>query len=177
MSGRLVVKRYARALFEISRETEETGEIRSDMDYIESLVLKNPEIRDYCLARHARRNNERVFVSEAFLPFVSDFTAKTLELLVENGRLDAIPYLPEAFREQEDSVSETIPLEIESAAPLSPELMQDLEKRMQKKLGKTLRTRNIVKPEILGGIRLVWNNTMMDLSLQGRLKKMKRLLR
>ncbi len=177
MSGQIVVKRYARALFEASREQGRIEDVRDDMNFITSLLSEAPQIREYCLARHTSRNNEWDFVSSAFLPYISEITGRTLEALVRNGRLGGIPFLPDAFQEQEDRESCTLPLRIESVQPLSREILGLLEEKMHGKTGRRLRMENSLKPEILGGIRIIWDNRMMDLSLQGRLKKMKRLLK
>ena len=177
MSGMMVVKRYARALFEAARDMGVLEEVRSDMEFITSLMEETPEIRRYCLTPHTNRQKEQTFARTAFLPYVSKTTGRMLEILCENGRIQALPFLPEAFQEIEDRDAGITPLLIESVQELSPDILKRIEENMRQRINGNIRSRLSITPSLLGGVRLTWNNRALDMSLRGRLRKMKTLLK
>ena len=177
MSGIRVVKRYARALLDAASEQEKLDEVREDLVFISSLLSGAPEIRNFCLAARKDMLKERDFINSAFIPYVGSLTARTLELIVDNGRLSAVPLLPEAFIEQEDHVSGTVHLVIEAVKRMPDEQIQEIITRMEKRTGSRIRPEILITPSLIGGLRLTWQNRTIDMSLDGRLKKLKTLLK
>ena len=176
MSGITVVKRYARALFETGKEAGVLDEIRKDMEFLEGLLNDAPEIRRFCLESHSNRKKEFIFVQNAFLPYVSQYTARMLEAACENDRLSAVPYIPEAYREQEERDMGIVSLDIETVDELSEENLRMIEDKMSDRINKKVQSRVRLNPALIGGIRVSWENRTIDLSLRGRLNKMKSLL-
>jgi F-type H+-transporting ATPase subunit delta len=176
MSGRLVVKRYARALYEAAMDAGKLEEIRKDMAFIENVLTEAPEIKAFCLESRGNRQKEKLFVTTAFIPYVGTHTARMLEILSENSRLAAIPYIPMAYSVYEDSLNGIIPLEIESAGELEEETREAIELKIGQRLSKKCRTTVRIKKLLIGGFTISWNNRMIDMSLKGRLNKMRRLL-
>lgn len=177
MSGRLVVRRYALALYEAAKETGQLGEVREDMDFIQNLMDEAPEIRKFCLESEGKGTKEAIFVETAFAPYVGPGTGRALNLLRENGRLAAIPFLPEAFLDAEDRDLGRFSLLIESAFPLARETADAIAIKMKDRTGRDCRRNFTVVPGLIRGFRISWENRMIDLSLRGRFKKMKRLLK
>ncbi len=176
MSGVKVVRRYARALYESSSESGKLTEAKSDMDFIGKLVSEVPEIRSFCMNQHSR-NSEREFIDTAFRPYVSEATSRMMDVLCENGRLAAIPFLPEAFSSQEDIENGLTPLIIETANQLSEETVAEIEKKMSARIGSKIRSELRINKALIGGFRLTWQNRRIDMSLKGRLKTLKTLLK
>lgn len=176
MSGVKVVRRYARALYESSAETGKLTEAKADMAFIGKLVSEVPEIRSFCMNQHSR-NSEREFVNTAFKPYVSEVTSRMMDVLCENGRLAAIPLLPEAFKAQEDIENGLTPLIIETVNQLSEDTVSEIEKKMSARTGGKVRSDIRINKSLIGGFRLTWQNRRIDMSLKGRLKTLKTLLK
>ncbi len=173
----LIVKRYARALFESARESGNLESVKADIEFLEQLLESAPEIRAYCLKSHRDLQKEQEFVKTAFIPYVSSLTGRMLALMGENGRLGGIPFLAEAFAMEEAEASETRLLEIEAPRELSSRELQDIEEKMRKRTGGEILSRMVINPSLLGGIRLTWENRTLDLSLKGRIQALKTKLR
>ncbi len=176
MSGVKVVRRYARALYESSAEEGILDVAKSDMEFIAKLVSEVPEIRSFCMNRHSI-NSEREFINTAINPYVSEATSRLMDAICENGRLSAIPFLPEAFRSQEDIENGLTPLIIETVNQLSEETVSEIEKKMSARTGKKIRSEIRINKGLIGGFRLTWQNRRIDISLKGRLKTLKTLLK
>ena len=176
MSGRLVVKRYARALYEAAEESAVLDDVVSDIEFMDGL-MEEEQIRGYCLRGNLSRENIREFTDTAFKPYISGLSFRLLESLCDNGRLSALPFLPEAFRDQADHASGTAVLTIETAEELSPDLADEITKRISKRAGVSIRSEIKLNRALSGGISLTWLNRNIDMSLRGRLRKMRTLLK
>src|SRR6185369_8418368 len=93
--------------------------------------------------------------------------------VVENGRLAALPEIAAQFNALVKSRSGTSDATIESAFPIDgaqlPQVVAALERRFGRKLNATV----VVDPELIGGIRVVVGDEVLDTSVRARLEKMR----
>ncbi|MBE7420528.1 MAG: F0F1 ATP synthase subunit delta [Ideonella sp.] len=96
-----------------------------------------------------------------------------LRTVVDNGRLAALPEIAAQFNALVKSRSGTSDATIESAFPIDaaqlPQVVAALEKRFARKLNATV----VVEPGLIGGIRVVVGDEVLDTSVRGRLEKMR----
>jgi len=99
--------------------------------------------------------------------------ANLLRTVVDNGRLAALPEIATQFNALVKSRSGVSDATIESAFPIDagqlPQVVAVLEKRFDRKLNATV----VVDPELIGGIRVVVGDEVLDTSVRARLEKMK----
>ena len=177
MSGRLVVKRYVHALFDAAVEASVLDEVKGDIVILAKILAEAPQIRDYCLSPHNNRSDEKEFVDTAFIPYIHDFTGRMILTLCENGRLAGIPFIPAAFSEMLETKGDTISAVLESAAELPPETLNEIISRLEIQSGKKVRMEARILPKLIGGFRITRQNRILDLSVSGRIKKLRRLLK
>ncbi len=173
MKGLFVVKRYARALFEVSRDNNRLGDLKEDAAVLNRLFTEASEIRRYCLNPSDSREKNRILIDTAFLPYLGEYTAKTVETLFQNGRLEALPYLADALREEMDRNAGITTVIIESAAEQNEEDRDRIVGRLEKRIGGGIRPEWRIRPELLGGMTFQWNNRFLDMSLRGRVNHLK----
>ncbi|MDD5240633.1 MAG: F0F1 ATP synthase subunit delta [Sulfuricella sp.] len=95
-----------------------------------------------------------------------------VSLLLENGRLTLLPVVCEMYeqlRAQHGGVMET---EIVSAYPLSDAEKQDLVRRLESKYKRKVEATVTLDPELIGGIRIVAGDVVIDASVRGQLQNM-----
>ncbi len=177
MSGRLVVKRYVHALFDAAAEASVLDEVKADIAILSKIFSEAPQIRDYCLSLHNSRSDEKTFVETAFVPYIHDFTGRMILTLCENGRLAGIPFIPAAFTELLELKGDTIIAVLESAAELPSETMSEIISRLEIQSGKKVRLEARILPKLIGGFRITRQNRILDLSISGRIKKLRMLLK
>ena len=173
MSGRAVVLRYAKALYEVASEKRLIGTVAEDLLTIKEIMGQAGAIRAYCLKLHANRAREMLFVDTAFIPYVSPTTGAMLKIAVRNGRLAALPYLAEAFQQIRDAASGTTEVIFESARVTEENQQRVVKAKMEARLGQKIRLNSVVAPGLLGGFRILWNNRLIDMSAAGRLKRLR----
>lgn len=96
-----------------------------------------------------------------------------LRTVLDNGRLEALPEIAAQLRalvNAESGVSDAV---VYSAFPIEgaqlAEVMVTLEKRFSRKLNASV----VVQPELIGGIRVVVADEVLDTSVKARLEQMK----
>ncbi len=173
MRGHYVIRRYARALYEVCRERSALKELEKDMAVLNRLFDEAPDIRRFCLSPSDSPRKNRILLETAFLPYLSEYTARGVEALFRNNRLEALPWLAEALREEFDRAGDITEVVIESAAEQDDPSRDLIAGQLKKRLGAGIRPVWRIRPELLGGVTFQWNNLFLDLSLRGRLNQLK----
>jgi F-type H+-transporting ATPase subunit delta len=176
MSGTHLAIRYAEALYEVAEENGALAAATADMEFIENLLSETPEIKNYCRLKRSGGRQEREFIEIAFSPYVSEFTENMLITAAANGRLAAIPLMPQAFAKIGEKKSGIIKLVLETAHPPSDELIEIVKRRMSKRTDKKIEIEKKLSPDLLGGFRIWYEGRLIDSSVTGRLTRMRRLL-
>lgn len=96
-----------------------------------------------------------------------------LRTVVENGRLRALPEIAMQFNALVKSRSGTSDATIESAFPIDGTQLPQVLAALEKRFGRKLNANVVVDPELIGGIRVVVGDEVLDTSVKARLEQMK----
>jgi F-type H+-transporting ATPase subunit delta len=103
----------------------------------------------------------------------SDATKNLLRAVIDNGRLSALPEIATQFQALVDAKSGSSQATIESAFPIDASQLADVKAAMERRFGKKLEAHVVVKPELIGGVRVVVGDEVLDTSIRARLEQMK----
>jgi F-type H+-transporting ATPase subunit delta len=92
-----------------------------------------------------------------------------LRAVIDNGRLAALPEIASQFQALVDTRSGTSQATIESAFPISDAQVAEVKAAMEKRFGRKLEARVIVVPELIGGVRVVVGDEVLDTSIKAAL--------
>src|SRR5690606_4159326 len=96
-----------------------------------------------------------------------------IELLIENNRILVLPQVAEQFELLKNELEGTALAEISSAFPLSDDQVQQLVAGLEKKFGLKLKPVVTVDSELIGGVRVVVGDQVLDTSVQAQLARMR----
>jgi F-type H+-transporting ATPase subunit delta len=102
--------------------------------------------------------------------------ANLLRTVVDNGRLAALPEIAAQFNALVKSRSGTSDATIESAYPIDAAQLPQVVATLEKRFGRKLNASVVVDPELIGGIRVVVGDEVLDTSVRARLEKMRQAL-
>lgn len=95
-----------------------------------------------------------------------------LKLVVDNGRLAALPEVARQFRVMKNAAEGQADCLIESALPLSDEQVRDLLWSLSRKFGLKLIPQVKIDPDLIGGVRVSVGDHVLDDTVKARLAQM-----
>jgi F-type H+-transporting ATPase subunit delta len=96
-----------------------------------------------------------------------------LRAVLENGRLAALPEIAAQLHRLVGARSGVSDATIESAFPIEGASLTDVVATLEKRFARKLNATVTVKPELIGGIRVVVGDEVLDTSVAARLQQMK----
>ena len=166
-----IARPYAEALFEVAAN----GDLALATQQLDAVagVAADPQLRQF--ADDPKAQPEQVYgVIAGVLPGpLLQHVANLLKTVIENGRLAALPEIAAQFHALVNARSGVSDATIYSAFPIDaaqlPEVVASLEKRFARKLNPSV----VVDPALIGGIRVVVGDEVLDTSVAARLEQMK----
>lgn len=136
-------------------------------------VAGHPDMRQ--LADNPKVTGKQVLevITGAAKTALSDKVTNLLRTVVENGRLAALPEIAVQFNALVKSRSGTSDATIESAFAIDGAQLPGVVAALEKRFGRKLNANVVVDPELIGGIRAVVGDEVLDTSVRGRLEKMR----
>ena len=104
---------------------------------------------------------------------VGDSAKNLLRTVIDNGRLNALPEIAAQFHALVNARSGVSDAVIESAFPIDGAALADVVATLEKRFGRKLNASVVVKPELIGGIRVAVGDEVLDTSVSARLEQMK----
>ncbi len=162
---------YAEALFQVAQK----GDLKQASTELDALaaVAANPQLRQFADA--PQTGGAQVFDVIASVAGVSlsDASKNLLRTVIDNGRVSVLPEIAAQFHALVGERSGVADAVIHSAFAIEPAALADLigtlEKRFKRKLSATVQ----LQPELIGGVRVVVGDEVLDTSVKARLAQMK----
>ena len=96
-----------------------------------------------------------------------------LRAVIDNGRINVLPEIASQFHALKNAVSGSSDAVVFSAFPLDAAALADLAVTLEKRFGKKLNLKVELLPELIGGVRVVVGDEVLDTSVKARLEQMK----
>ena len=96
-----------------------------------------------------------------------------LRTVIENGRLGALPAMAEQYRALKNAQGGSADAVVYSAFPIDSAALPDLAATLEKRFARKLNLSVELQPELIGGIRVVVGDEVLDSSVKARLEQMK----
>ncbi len=96
-----------------------------------------------------------------------------LRAVIDNGRLAALPEIATQFQALVDAKSGTSQATVESAFPIDASQLAEVKATMERRFLRNLDVHVVVKPELIGGVRVIVGDEVLDTSIRARLEQMK----
>jgi F-type H+-transporting ATPase subunit delta len=96
-----------------------------------------------------------------------------LRTVIENGRLAALPEIAAQFRALKNAQSGSADAVVYSAFPIPAPALADVAGVLEQRFGRKLNVTVQEDPSLIGGIRVVVGDEVLDTSVKARLEQMK----
>ena len=170
-----VAQRYAKALFDISVETNQLEVVKSDLDKIAG--LKNSELDMFLSSPVIKPENKTAVFESIFSKHVSKLTVSFFKLVFSKGRSIAIAEIMEVFLGMYRKSMGIQVVEMTTAVPISLELKQSILKSLNDinmLNDKKIELKEKLDESIIGGMVLQIEDKLFDASIKHDLQHIKR---
>ena len=96
-----------------------------------------------------------------------------LRIVIENGRLSALPEIASQFRSLKNAAGGTTDAVVFSAFPMDEQALSEVAAALEQRFGRKLDVKVELDPSLIGGIRAVVGDEVLDTSVKARLEQMK----
>jgi F-type H+-transporting ATPase subunit delta len=96
-----------------------------------------------------------------------------LGAVIDNGRLAALPEIATQFHALVNASSGVSDAVIHSAFAIEPAQLPQVVAALEKRFGRRLNATVVLEPELIGGIRVVVGDEVLDTSVRARLEQMR----
>ena len=165
-----IARPYAKALFKATSKDLNGAAVWVDAL---SAVAQNAQLQQF--ADSPKASTDQVFdliagVAKVDLP---DAAKNFLRTVIENGRLSALPEMATQFRALKNAQSGSSDAVVHSAFPIDGAALAELAVTLEKQFKRKLNLSVVLQPELIGGIRVVAGDEVLDTSVKARLEQMK----
>lgn len=169
-----VTTRYVEAFFELASEKGAVDEVRADVDMIAAEV-GDSVVGAWIFNARVPLDERRAKV-EGLVSDCHKLTRDFVGLLFVKNRADVLKDLGAAFRAKWLSSRGSVEGVVESALALKAEDISSLSASIGAKLGKEVLLRNKINSHLVGGVRVLVDNKLIDFSVEGRMAGLRRKL-
>ena len=96
-----------------------------------------------------------------------------LRTVIDNGRIAALPEIAAQFRVLKNAQQGTFDAVVHSAFDMDAAALADLSGVLEKRFGRKLNLQVQLQPDLIGGVRVVVGDEVLDTSIKARLEQMK----
>lgn len=171
-----IARPYAQALYGALKKQ---GAIAS-LDWLDVAAAVATSDEVLALAQHPKVSHDQV--SQLLIELIgakaplNEVARHFVELMVKNKRLAAMSEVAHQVQQRYHADQGVSQAQVFSAFPLDDAALGDLAKALQKQWGRSLELSVHIDPELIGGVRVVVGDEVLDTSIKAQLEQMKGVL-
>ena len=171
-----VARPYAEAAFKLA---DEAGALAKWSETLAALAQVGQDAR--VRAAVADPNLSDAQVAGLFISILAGKLSGDAEnfvrVLAQNNRLELLPQIREQFEALKNEREGVVEAEVQSAFELSDAQLTDLVQRLEKKTGRKVRAQVSVDSELIGGVKIVLGDKVIDGSARAQLSALETALK
>lgn len=169
-----VAKVYAEALLEISLEKKNSELIEDELHSVANSLYNDSEVWEFLLSPKIPKEQKIQVIEKSFKGVFSETVNSLLFLLLKNDRIFFIREIAHQFKLGNDLLKGRIRTYVESATKLKDSQISEIQTTLSQKYKGECIIENIIKPELIGGIVIKFNDNLIDGSIRSQLVNMKK---
>lgn len=166
-----IARPYAEALFKASGKSSVAALLKETLALAD--VAGNAQLRQFASDPKVSASQVVDLITSVLKTPLSDAAKNLLQTVIDNDRLVALPEIAAQFQALVNADSGVSDAVIHSAYPIEPSQLGDVVATLEKRFGRKLNAHVVVEPELIGGIRVVVGDEVLDTSVKARLEQMK----
>ena len=166
-------RRYAQAYMETAIERGILEDVKQDMNLIGELLNGSRELRAFLKSPIVKQEQKKAALDEIFSTDTHDLTVKLLALLIEKNRESLLEKITGHFLELYNIHHGIIVVNVTSAFELDDKQIATLKSQLESSTGKNVQMNRTVDSELIGGMMVRIDDTVIDGSVKFKLNQLK----
>jgi F-type H+-transporting ATPase subunit delta len=169
-----IARRYAKAFFEFSQELEKVEEVSRDVRFISDTFQQSEELRFTITSPIVHLNRKKDVLNALFEDKVEPLTLQYLQLVLKKRREIHLDLMCYEFEKLYKAHKNIVTLFINSVEPLGEDALRTITEKIKSYIGAELEVIERIKPQLVGGISLQFNDYFVDASVKGSINKLRK---
>lgn len=167
-----IARPYARAVFSRALEVQDGLATWSTMLALLAETVSQPVIVRALDNPRLSSHEEAALVSRILGDTLTEEATNFLKVLGDNGRVSLLPEISETYEHLKAQYEKTSDVSVTSAFDVSEEDRQRLESALKERLQKNINLTTSVDQDLMGGVVIRTEDTVIDNSVRGKLTKL-----
>ena len=169
-----IARPYADALFKAA--TQGAGlDLDQTAAWVDALavIAANPQLQQFASSPKVAQQQVFDLVAGLVPSALPEVGQNFLRTILDNGRLAALPEVAVQFRALKNARNGSSDAVVYSAFPIASAALAELGATLEKRFGRKLNVHVQQEPSLIGGVRVVVGDEVLDTSVKARLEQMK----
>lgn len=171
-----VCKNYGQGLFLFAKEEQKVEQFEQQAKQVLNVLAENTDLSVFLNAVKITKDEKKALIQKVFQDQLDQSFINFIKVLIDKGRIDEIEGILEEYVSLTEQEMGIVRATVYSARTLKDEDLEKIKKALEVKTKKTIRLKNVIKPALLAGIQVKYENQLIDISLQSQLDTLKQRL-
>jgi F-type H+-transporting ATPase subunit delta len=169
-----VGKVYAEALLEIAAEKKNFAVIEEELQAAVKALCEDNQVWEFFLSPKISKDQKIKVMETSLKSTFSETINSLLFLLLKKDRIFFIKEIALQYRIGNDKLNGRIRAYVESATKLTDSQVSDIQSTLAQRYKGECIIENIIKPELIGGLVIRFNDNLIDGSMRSQLNSIKK---
>jgi F-type H+-transporting ATPase subunit delta len=164
---------YAAALLDLAEESKQLDEIAAEVAQLEGIGTTEPALTNLLSSRVLSVEERAAVLERIFKGRISDLFYRFLQVVNAKERLDTMPGILRAFKKLVQDRHGVVEVVAHVALELDAAQAQQVSDRLAKAINRQVHMKQLLDPELIGGLKLRVGDEIVDASVVTQLKIMR----
>jgi len=164
--------RYARAIYNISHVLGTQKKVCEDLKGISQCIDASSDLKRVLYHPAVTADEKKHLLAELFSKDCEAVTLRFIGFLIDKKRIFYCGAIAQCFSALLDADENRVLVKVESMNPLSGEAIKRIKERLVKGLGKDVVITPVIVPSLMGGLRIILGDRVIDGSIAYQLKRL-----
>ena len=173
MSKSVLANKIGYSLFEVAKENNSLKEVSYELNEVAKVINENSDFVTLMNNPNIEKN-KKINLIDASFSGVNKYVVNVVKILAGNLQISLINFVLEQFDELYSRYSNSVVVKVESASPLTEIQLENLKEKLKNELElDKVEINNLVDESLIGGLKITYNNKVVDASIKARLNALK----
>ena len=172
----IVIKRYAKALYELAHEKGVADSVEDELRQLHELIETHASLADFITNPNISAEAKADVIKQAFGDNLSVYVYNTIRLLLERDREMFLSDLYQAYVDVADEEQGRASAHVTAPRALTEDELNGIADVFSRITGKKIRVTSEVDESLLGGLTVRIGDRLYDGSLKGKLERLQKQL-